>query len=195
MNSKKLFKLTAIAAVTAGLAGTAQAEANRPATLDEEVNRQTDVEELSACHDAVDAGTTALSPEAPWVSLALSNAERIELSAGQVRQLEILRADFEEEAKSRLQTIGEAELDLRRTLSGAPVDLQQVSARLDRIAELRATYRLRRIETLLTGRDVLSIAQQEQLQDVVTQATTAMHRAMMDGIQEQEPAGRSGGRM
>jgi NifB/MoaA-like Fe-S oxidoreductase len=136
-----------------------------------------------------------LSPEAPWVSLALSNAERIELSAGQVRQLEILRADFEEEAKSRLQTIGEAELDLRRTLSGAPVDLQQVSARLDRIADLRATYRLRRIETLLTGRDVLSIAQQEQLQDVVTQATTAMHRAMMDGIQEQEPADRSGGRM
>lgn len=195
MKSKKLFQLTAIAAVTTGLAGTALAEANRPATLDDEINRQADAEDQSLCHDAADTGTTALSPEAPWVSLALSNAERIELSAGQVRQLELLRGDFEEEANTRLRTIGEAEQNLHTMLADSPVDLQQVSAQLDHIADLRATYRLRRIETLLAGREVLSIAQQERLQDLVTQATTAMHRAMMDGIQEREPADRSGERM
>jgi len=162
--NRKFVKLASIAIVSAGISSTALAESNLPAALDEDINRRSDSEEMAVCHDANDAVSARLGLEAPWVSLALVNAERIGLSDEQIRQLELLRTEFERTAASQSRSIATGERGLQQLLVAQPVDLRRVSAQLDEIATLRSTLRLRRIETLLAGRDLLSTDQRERLQ-------------------------------
>jgi len=122
---RKTLWLASIAIATMGVAGTALAESNLPATQDENINREPGAEEVTDCHDPADAATATLPLEAPWVSLALVNAERIGLSAEQVRKLELLRTEFEQRATSQSRTIQTAERALQQLLAAQPVDMQR----------------------------------------------------------------------
>lgn len=105
-----------------------------------------------------------LPAEAPWISLALANAQSISLSAEQQRTLETLRSDYQQRAARDRESIEQAELDLERILSASPPDLDRVRAQLNTIGTLTAAARFSRIETLIKGRAVLNPDQWAKLQ-------------------------------
>jgi len=119
-----------------------------------------------------------LPPEAPWISLALANAQSIGLSPEQQRALETLRSDYQQRAGHDREAIEKAEVDLERILSASPVDMDKVQTALNAIGALNTSARLSRIETLIKGRAVLSPDQQAKLQALVAKESGA-HGYMM----------------
>lgn len=179
---RKIVNLAFIAIVTLFAAGTALAEGTPSAKPDANTAQPPPSGEIGGCHDSSLAGAATLPLEAPWVSLALSNREKIRLTENQVRQLETLRTEFDRQAASQSDAMGVSERALQQILAAEPVDLSRVKAQLTEIGNARAAARLRRIETLLAGRAVLSRQQQSALQQQVAQAGSEMHRSMMGGM-------------
>lgn len=178
---RKFINLALIAIVTLFAAGTALAEGTPSAKPEVNKAQPPASDEIGNCHDSWQASASTLPLEAPWVSLALSNREKIRLTENQVRQLESLRTEFDREASSQLRAVSASERALQQLLAADPVDLSRVKAELNEIGKARTAARLRRIETLLAGRGVLSREQQTALQQQIRVAGET-HRSMMDGI-------------
>lgn len=192
---RTLLTLAAIAGLALATTGATYAEGNPPARPGDESSRQPAAEDMIGCHDPADASSAALPFEAPWISLALANAERIGLSEDQARRLDILRSDFQHEAERRTHDIVTAEQNLQGLLTEAAVDEARVRKQLDEVGRLRNILRLGRIETLLAGRNVLSAEQFSGLQALFSRPADAMHEAMMGGDLDQEAAAPPAGTM
>ena len=136
----------------------------------------------AACNESANVKPAALSAEAPWISLALQNVERIRLSKDQVSKLESLRTEFHQQATRETQTIATAEQELERLLSSEPVDIVRARTQMEKIGALRASLRLSRIETLLKGRLVLSPEQRTNLQALVARSASEAHDVMMERV-------------
>jgi Spy/CpxP family protein refolding chaperone len=186
MNSTRL-KLSAIAVFLFVAAGAAFAEGSAPVPPGEAAAASSAAEDERGCHDWA---RVALPIEAPWISLALDNARRIGLSEEQTRELDTLRSEFAQTVARQTRTMVTAEDALQQLLAAEPVKLERVAAKLDEIAALRVTLRLRRIEALLAGRGLLSTEQLASLQTLTARAAADVHEAMMesfDGQVEPEP--------
>jgi len=104
-----------------------------------------------------------MGPEAPWITIILRNRDRLQLTSEQAATLEKLRSDFEREAIRKQADLRIVELDLRRLLTGEPVDLAQVKTKLEEAARLNTDLRYARIETLEKGKAVLTAEQRDKL--------------------------------
>lgn len=136
----------------------------------------------AACNESVNMKSAALPAEAPWISLALQNIERIGLSKDQVRKLESLRTEFHQQATRETQTIATAEQELERLLSSEPADITRVRTQTEKIGALSASLRLSRIETLLKGKLLLSPEQRTNLQALIARSASEAHNAMMERV-------------
>ena len=192
---RTLLTLAAIAGLALATTGATYAEGNPPARPGDESSRLPAAEDMIGCHDPADASSAALPFEAPWISLALANAERIGLSEDQVRRLDILRSDFQHDAGRLMHDIGTVEQNLQRLLAEGSADAASVRQQLDEAGNLRNSLRRRRIETLLAGRNVLSAEQFSGLQALFSRPADAMHGAMMGGDLDQEAAAPPAGTM
>jgi Spy/CpxP family protein refolding chaperone len=122
---------------------------------------------------------SVLGSEAPWISLALANAEALGLSADQRKTLEGLRSEYQERAVHHQELIEKSENDLQKLLSATPVNIDQVRAALNTIGSLNVSMRLSRIETLIKGKAVLSAEQRAKLQTLVAKAAGKGDGSMM----------------
>lgn len=117
--------------------------------------------------------------EAPWISLALRQAQDLALSGEQIDELKSLRTAFEKQAIRQSAEIRVAELELSELLAAQPVNLPTVEEKVRQIASQRAELRMERIRTLEQGKAVLTAEQREQLQQQVAKA--GAHGSMMGG--------------
>lgn len=150
------------------LAGSPQADTDQGA--------HSDANAEAACPYRGGANTVVLSPEAPWISLALGYGEELGLSPEQTQALEEQRSAFQQFSEVRAEAIAEAERELSQALGQEPVDTAVVRARVDRIGALHSGLRQQRIEVLIQGRDVLDAEQRTKLQALAAEA----HNAQME---------------
>lgn len=119
--------------------------------------------------------------EAPWISMALQQAQELALSGEQIDELKSLRIAFEKQAIRQSAEIRVAELELSELLDAQPVNLPTVEEKVRQVASLRAELRMERIRTLEQGKAVLTAEQRGQLQQQVAKAGAGGHGSMMGG--------------
>ena len=119
--------------------------------------------------------------EAPWVTIAIENAQQLKLSADQLGKLQALRADFQKQAIRQSADIRIAELELAELLDSERVELGKVQAKVRQIEALRADLRFARIQTLEKGRAVLTEQQRQQLKQLVSGSAMSTGESMMGG--------------
>jgi len=180
---KRRHRIVAVTALLAPLAG-AQALAVAPGTM------YTPVADDAAapCRTQENETIAVIPAEAPWVSLALANAEAIGLSEQQVGELESLRTDFQQISAQHVKSIRAAEDELQTLLNSDPVEPVRIREQLDAVAALRSDLRMRRIESLVSGRAVLSAEQQTALHELVSQASRWHHDSSMDSHHRRSPS-------
>lgn len=109
-----------------------------------------------------------VGPEAPWISIILRHRSQLGLTPEQVATLERLRSDFGQQAAPQREKLRNAEREIRRLLRDSPVDLAQVKAKIEEAEKLRAEFRYLRIETVETGKSVLTEQQRDELRNLVS---------------------------
>lgn len=107
--------------------------------------------------------------ERPLITFMLEHKKELSLSADQIRSLEAIRSDFQQEAIQRIREIDSAEAELDRLLKQDQVDLTTVEATVRNIEGLRAALRLDRIKAISQGKSLLSLEQQDKLQTLLEQ--------------------------
>ncbi len=106
-------------------------------------------------------------PERPLISLMLRHREELELTPGQVQELERLRSEFERDAIRREADVRIAEMDLAVLLRTDPVDLGKVEGKVHEAERLRSDLRLARIRVIEQGKAQLTADQQRRLREVL----------------------------
>jgi hypothetical protein len=101
--------------------------------------------------------------ERPLISIMLGYRQELGLSAGQVQELERLRADYQREAIKRDADLRVAEMDLAGLLKTDPVDLGRVEAKVREAERLRGDLRIGRIRTIEQGKAQLTPDQRAKL--------------------------------
>lgn len=114
-------------------------------------------------------GFPQASADRPLITFILEHKQELSLSAEQVRSLEAIRSDFQQEAAQRVGEIEAIEAELDGLLRQAPVDLAKVEATLRKIEAQRAALRLDRIKAIDRGRALLSSEQENKLQAILSQ--------------------------
>lgn len=114
-------------------------------------------------------GFSQASAERPLITLMLDHQQELGLTTDQVRSLEAIRSDFQQEAIQRVAEIDSAEAQLDSLLKQGQVDLTTVEATVRKIEGLRAALRLDRIKAISQGKSLLSSEQQERLQALLEQ--------------------------
>ena len=186
---KRAHKIFAVTAILAPLAA-GQALAGVPGAMFTPV---ADEDAGSPCHTQENETISVIPAEAPWVSLALVHAQAIALAQQQIEELESLRANFQQFSAQQMKSIRGAEDELQALLNAEPVEPTRVREQLDVISELRSELRMRRIESLVAGRAVLSAEQQTALQELVAQASRWHHDLSMNS--HQAPSASTGAAM
>lgn len=130
------------------------------------------------------AESQLLGPERPLLSLALRHRTELGLSDDQTTTLQALVGRFGTEAQERLREIEAAERELAGLLREEPVDFAQVESRARAIEKLRADLRLRRIQTLVKGRAVLTPEQRAKLDLLAAERSRSGQRHSMRGVEE-----------
>lgn len=174
------FTLAAAAFLALFLGGQAMAAETRQAG--EGVGQSPDKsgEMIAPCRDQTNESAAVLPPEAPWISLAITNGEGIGLSTEQKNTLEKLRSEFQQLSTKKREAVATAEQELNQLLQADSVKLPLVSRQVERIGALHNDLRQNRIETLLKGRSVLDAGQQTKLQELVARSAGETHNAMME---------------
>ena len=114
-------------------------------------------------------GFPQASADRPLITFMLEHKQDLSLSAEQVRSLEVIRSDFQQEAAQRITEIDSAEGELAGLLKLAPVDLAKVESTLRKIEVLRVTLCIDRIKAIDQGRALLSTDQENRLQALLEQ--------------------------
>ena len=114
-------------------------------------------------------GFSRASADRPLITLMLDHQQDLSLSAEQVRSLEVIRSDFQQEAAQRITELEAAEKELDVLLRQVPVDLSRVEATLRKIEGLKVALRLGRIKAIDQGRALLSTDQENRLQALLEQ--------------------------
>lgn len=114
-------------------------------------------------------GFPQASADRPLITFILEHKQELSLSAEQVRSLEAIRSDFQQEAAQRVGEIEAGEAELEGLVKQAPVDLKKVEATLRKIEAQRAALRLDRIKAIDRGRALLSTEQENKLQALLSQ--------------------------
>ena len=105
--------------------------------------------------------------QVPLITLMLWHARDLSLTGEQMRALEALRSDFQQDAETQTTELQRIEGELQRLLGRQEIDLAQVEARIRRIEGLRADLRLSRIKTVERAKVVLTPEQWQKLQPLV----------------------------
>ena len=106
---------------------------------------------------------TAFGYEGPWISVALTHAQDLGLTADQVKTLTTLREDFQKEAARFVQQIQDREAALAQLYTQKPIDLTAIDAKIKEIAALQGELRLARVSTLQKGVASLTDEQRQKL--------------------------------
>ncbi len=114
-------------------------------------------------------GFPQASADRPLITLMLDHKQEMGLTTDQVRSLEAIRSDFQQEAIQRIAEIDSAEAELDSLLKQSQLDLTKVEATVRKIEGLRAALRLDRIMAISQGKSLLSSEQQERLQALLEQ--------------------------
>ena len=114
-------------------------------------------------------GFPQASADRPLITLMLDHQQELGLTTDQVRSLEAIRSDFQQEAIQRIAEVDSAEAELDSLLKQGQVDLTKVEASVRKIEGLRAALRLDRIKAISQGKSLLSSEQQERLQALLEQ--------------------------
>ncbi len=114
-------------------------------------------------------GVPQASADRPLITFILEHKQELGLSTDQVRSLEAIRSDFQQEAVQRIAEIDSAEAELDRLLRQGQADLTTVEATVRKIEGLRAALRLDRIKAISQGKALLSSDQQERAQALLEQ--------------------------
>jgi len=114
-------------------------------------------------------GFPRASADRPLITLMLDHQQELGLTTDQVRSLEAIRSDFQQEAIQRIAEVDSAEAELDSLLKQGQVDLTKVEASVRKIEGLRAALRLDRIKAISQGKSLLSSEQQERLQALLEQ--------------------------
>lgn len=114
-------------------------------------------------------GFPQASADRPLITFMIEHKQDLSLSAEQVRSLEVIRSDFQQEAAQRITELEAAEKELDVLLRQVPVDLSRVEATLRKIEGLKVALRLGRIKAIDQGRALLSPDQENRLQALLEQ--------------------------
>lgn len=114
-------------------------------------------------------GSSQTSADRPLITFILEQKQELGLSSDQVRSLEAIRSEFQQEAGQRITELEAAEQELEGLLRQTPLDLAKVEATLRKIEGIRVALRLDRIKAIDQGRALLSREQQDRLQTLLNQ--------------------------
>ncbi len=117
----------------------------------------------------------AFGDERPWISIALTHAKDLGLTAEQEKALAELRDGFQQDALRLSREIRAAEVELGRIRVQKPVSLEAVETKIRAIAGLAGDLRLARARTLENGNAVLTAEQQTKLASLA-RSMRGMHR-------------------
>jgi len=112
----------------------------------------------------------------PLITLMIGHKQEIGLTTDQIRSLEAIRSDFQQEAIQRVAEMDSAEAELDSLLKQGQLDLTKVEATVRKIEGLRAALRLDRIKAISQGKSLLSSEQQERLQAFLEQGRLRSQR-------------------
>ncbi|OGQ72092.1 MAG: hypothetical protein A3G94_03865 [Deltaproteobacteria bacterium RIFCSPLOWO2_12_FULL_60_16] len=115
-------------------------------------------------------GFPQASADRPLITFMLENKQDLSLSAEQVRSLEVIRSEFQQEAGPRITELQAAEQELDGLLRQTPLDLSKVEATLRKIEGITVALRLDRIKAIDQGRALLTREQQDRLQTLLSQS-------------------------
>ncbi len=114
-------------------------------------------------------GFPQASADRPLITLILDHKQELGLTTDQVRSLEAIRSDFQQEAIQRIAEIDSAEAELDSLLKQGQVDLTKVEATVRKIEGLKVALRFGRIKAIDQGRALLSPDQENRLQTLLEQ--------------------------
>ena len=116
----------------------------------------------------------------PLITLMLDNRAELKLSQDQIRGLESLRQNFQEEATQRAKEMEKLETELDRLLSRETVDMPQLEATFKKGATLMAETHLGRIRTIEQGKALLNPDQRKAFFELLEKEKTS--QTMMPGM-------------
>ena len=155
MKRNMVVSVVALTVILSGIVGFARAQTSRDGRM------------MGSGHGVM--GFSQASADRPLITFMLEHNQELRLSADQVRSLEAIRSEFQQEAAQRLAEIQAGEADLEGLVNQSPVNLTTVEATLRKIEAQRVAFRLDRIKAIIQGKSLLNSEQQETLQALLEQ--------------------------
>ena len=113
--------------------------------------------------------------------MLLRHAEALELSEGQIQQIEVLLATFQEESEGLRENLKQEATKLRELLEAPTVNSAVALAQADRVMALENQLKRARLQMMIETKSTLNRAQVAQLQELRKE-----HRQQRRGQQRQK---------
>ena len=123
-------------------------------------------------------------PHKPWfrygVSLVLRNADRLELSDEQKKQLDDIRIRYSKEIVKQKAELEIVEIDLEALLNKSEFNLSEVKEVLKKVESAKTQIKYLRVEAFVEARKILTNEQKSGLKKLIEMRRTPRMKGMMD---------------